>query len=471
MAQRPESAARWSFEKILALSLSAAMAVYSFWLASDRTWKPDHAQLPDGFSGNFFREQAVAILHGRLWVPERDFASECFIVAGKCYGYFGIFPSLIRLPFFLILRSTQYSLAPVSIALAAGIGTWAILDMARHALDSPAATRIPRPDRILIIIVTSLLLAGGGSLVNLSQAKVYREASIWMVALMLLAFATALRWTALGGNKYLVITLIAGIGATNSRPSAIPAMVALGVWLYFREHRIRRSFTVRLDSLSFAIIVLPAVTAFTIMYLKFNQLSPPSKAWADYLGPGPTMIRQLNGGAMQGPRFIPTNIVQYLRPDSVKYGLSQPWATSLVPDEKAAILLPPIVTNGILTEPTASITNTMPIPLLLTMFTATISLWRTRVSQLVNKSETLPLLVAAIVAAPLALMMYSTTNRYVGDFFPILVIGTIFGGAAACTWLNEHGRLRVALYSVAPLGLYFALVQYSLNVGGWAPVG
>lgn len=462
---------KWTRERSLTVSLTVAMAVYSYWLASNRTWNPNYAQIPDGFSGTFFRNQAVSMLHGHLWVPEFKFANECFYVDGKCLGYFGIFPSLVRLPFFLLLRSTDHTLAPVSIALAAGVGLWSCLDMLRHVLDSRLARTITGAHRLTVIVLGAFLMGSGGSLVTLSQAKVYREAAIWMTALMLLAFAMALRWLRHGTDRYLVITLLAAIGAVNSRPSAVPAMILLGIWLYFRQHVRGKEFTIRLDSLSFAIIAVPAVSALLVMYLKFRQFTPPMKAWADYQGPGPTTIRRLNGGQLQGIRFAPTNLVQYLRPDSVKYSLKQPWAEVLVPDRKPAILLPPIVNGGILTEPTSSVTNTMPLQLLLTVAASVLALWRTRLSKFIDKHQALPLLVVSATAIPLALVFYSTTMRYVGDFFPFLAVGTVYGGVAVLSWLNERGHLRTALACAMPVAIYFSLVQYSLNVGGWAPVG
>ncbi|MDO8543840.1 MAG: hypothetical protein Q7S40_25640 [Opitutaceae bacterium] len=49
--------------------------------------------------GEFYDYQAVSLLHGRLDVPDDALGGEAFVVNGKTYGYFGVTPALLRLPF------------------------------------------------------------------------------------------------------------------------------------------------------------------------------------------------------------------------------------------------------------------------------------------------------------------------------------------------------------------------------------
>lgn len=456
-------------DRFLNVSLSLAMAVYSFWLSTHRTWNPDYGYMKGHFGDTFFRNQAIAILHGRLNVmgPTYFTDGECFYRDGMCHGYFGVFPSLVRLPFFLIFRSTEISLAPVSIALAAGIALWASLDLLGHALNLPLARGINKTNRRLMHLATALLLGTGGSLITLSQAKVFREAIIWLVALLLLTFAMSLRWISTNESKYLIVALLTAIGATNSRPSAMPVVAGLGIWLYLRQFKRESALTINFLSLPFAMIVLPAATALLVFYAKFRAFTPPWPTYATYKGESIQRYLRLNNGTLQGLRYVPTNLAQYFRPDSVRYSLGSPWALVVVPTEKPPILVPPIVNGGMYFEPTASITNTMPLQLLLTALGAGVSLWKLRLRQLAELHPFAVLLGLATLTPIAVLTAFGNTSRYVGDFFPTLVVGTVMGMVIGGSWLDRRGWLRQALYGTIALAVLLSVVQFALNIGGW----
>lgn len=447
------------------------MATYSFWLASNRTWDFNFSQMPYGFSGTYFRNQAIAMLHGRLSVPEFSFANECVYRDGLCYGYFGLLPSIVRLPFFLLFRSTTLTLAPLSIAIAAGIGTWSSLDILRQSLNTKTSEFLGVTNRRLTFILGALLLGSGGALTTLSQAKVYREAIIWMVACILLAFAMALRWMESGSNSHLILTLIAAVGATNSRPSAIPPMIGLGIWIYLKHHRRDSTLQISLSSISFAILVLPAATALFVFFLKFRALYPPTKQSAGYSSEAVQRYLRLNNGVLQGPRFSVTNLVQYFRPDSVRYSRARPWAHVLVPNERAPILVSPVKPGGMYFEPTASITNTMPVQMALTMVAVVPGLAKWKLKNLAVSIHGRILVLLAASTPLLVITTWSNTGRYVGDFFPLIAVGTIAGGVSLLVHTSNSRHLRTWLYVLIAVAGYFTLVQFSLNVEGWKYLG
>ena len=49
--------------------------------------------------------QAQALIHGHLWVRPGSLGIEGFVVHGHTYTYFGLFPSLLRVPFLLLSPS------------------------------------------------------------------------------------------------------------------------------------------------------------------------------------------------------------------------------------------------------------------------------------------------------------------------------------------------------------------------------
>ena len=58
------------------------------------TWDPREQNLDAAWSAGFFASQAESMLHGRLDVPPDTIIGECFERDGRCYGYFGVTPSL-----------------------------------------------------------------------------------------------------------------------------------------------------------------------------------------------------------------------------------------------------------------------------------------------------------------------------------------------------------------------------------------
>ena len=67
---------------------------------------------------NFYDLQARAIFHGHLYLPAGKMGIEAFVHGGRSYTYFGLFPSLIRMPILLVTSSFDGQLTAPSILLA-----------------------------------------------------------------------------------------------------------------------------------------------------------------------------------------------------------------------------------------------------------------------------------------------------------------------------------------------------------------
>jgi hypothetical protein len=73
---------------------------------------------PDGFASNFYDLQARAMLHGHLYITNGALGDEAFIHAGRQYTYFGLFPSLLRIPILLVTHSLDGRLTAFSMLMA-----------------------------------------------------------------------------------------------------------------------------------------------------------------------------------------------------------------------------------------------------------------------------------------------------------------------------------------------------------------
>src|ERR1700677_3479811 len=54
---------------------------------------------------NFYELQARAMFHGHLYITDPSLGIEAFVRGGRSYTYFGVFPSLLRMPILLFTSS------------------------------------------------------------------------------------------------------------------------------------------------------------------------------------------------------------------------------------------------------------------------------------------------------------------------------------------------------------------------------
>ncbi len=167
--------------------------------------------------GNFFDYQAAALLHGRIDVPEISLSEEAFLIDGKFYGYFGLLPAGLRLPWVIFelgfgLLSRVYMLGAFAVALGAAYAV--LLAIRRLVTPHPAA-----PPAWISVVFT--LNAGLGStfLFLGSRAYVYHEASLWGAALALLATVFALRHLARPASRAWLPALALAVLSLHARPT------------------------------------------------------------------------------------------------------------------------------------------------------------------------------------------------------------------------------------------------------------
>src|SRR4029450_646893 len=71
------------------------------------------------FFDDFFDLQARSMLHGRLDVPADRVGFEGFVTGGKTYVYFGVVPSLLRMPVLVLTDNADGQLTTLSMLAAA----------------------------------------------------------------------------------------------------------------------------------------------------------------------------------------------------------------------------------------------------------------------------------------------------------------------------------------------------------------
>src|SRR5262249_46584296 len=132
-----------------------------------------------GWSSHFFMAQADAMIHGHLDVEPDEIRSECFIKNDLCYGYFGITPSLLRLPLYVKGRWFRSGVTGLYLGVALVLAYWAALQLLQRSLREFADPAQPRGLVLGYAIAAALALGPGGTLLFLSRPGVYEEAAAW----------------------------------------------------------------------------------------------------------------------------------------------------------------------------------------------------------------------------------------------------------------------------------------------------
>ena len=116
----PEAALDRDF-RLVALVVGLVSLITFAWLV-ERQVRGDLTQ--SRTFGDVFDLQARAMLQGHLAVPDGSLGFEGFVVDGQTYAYFGIFPSLLRIPLFLVTDRLDGRLTAFSMIVAYGVALW-----------------------------------------------------------------------------------------------------------------------------------------------------------------------------------------------------------------------------------------------------------------------------------------------------------------------------------------------------------
>lgn len=454
---------------VVALVLLATLPVVVYF-ATIGTWRLTHQNVDGGWSGAFYWQQAeVMIVHGRLDVDPRHILGECFERHRRCYGYFGLTPSLVRLPVIGLLRFFHSALTPVFLSAAILLALWAALQLLRRSIRELGDSTWPPALVIGYVVLAGLALGPGSSLIILSRPAVYEEAIAWAVAFLLLTFNHTWAWLA-GDTRRLAPAVLFAVAAGNARPTAAVACGVFGLLLvaWCRMRRLDR----RTVAVALCVALLPTVTASLTYWLKLGTLLPSVRLskqvqeaphWRDIL--------QRNGGRTGGLMFLPTAVTAYFRPDSVRWQSTWPWFDFKF-GQDSVTWVPPLPPKGAYVEKIASLTSTMPLPWAINL---TVVLWcavrlaRRRFRGPVAVDFDPPLLAGALLVSAAAMPALTVTTvgittRYLGDFYALSAVGAAFGPLVLLPGLRHRpGLAAVAGVAAAILVVWAVLVTLSLQ--------
>ena len=405
-----------------------AIAVAVFWLIMT-SWRPWELFARAGFSADFYDEQARAFLRGRLAVDPSIPGPEGFVIGTKTYLYYGPFLSLVRLPLMLFGDVFVGRLVRVSMLIALVVlCRWsARLARAGRLVVQSAGVGVRSgadDDRWAVGIFTAAV-AFSPALFAAGWVSVYHETELWALALAIVAVTLLLEWAASGcaDRRTLAGAAVAAAATTLTRaPIGVGVCVALvvcGLVLAWRRRDAGFPAAIRAGALPVVAGVIPIVAHAAVNWAKFRSLFgvPGGRQLLSLQDPERAEWFAGNNESFFSLRFLPTTLVQYLRPDALAF-------ERLVP----GIRFGPLATDRG-SYPVESITPATSITLsatLLLLFAIVGVAWMLR-----HRCRTWLLVVVATVIGTLPTFTIGfIANRYLIDMLPPLVVGGAVG-----TWI------------------------------------
>lgn len=409
--------------------------------------------------GKIFDLQARAIMHGHLWVKNGVIGLEAFRHDGHEFTYFGVFPSLIRIPFLALTSSLDGRLtaasmffAWVAIAVFSALLLWRV----RHMLRGRAPLGRAETVSYGILMAT---ITGGSILVFLGATPwVYHEDLIWSVALST-GFAFALLGVLETPTRRRVLLAAALLLAANLNrlPTGYACLVGAGLAvLWFATGRGGE----KNKRWAWALAGAAGVALFANWGVNFAKFGTPmglpmqAQVWTSE-NLHRRQFLAANGGNYYGVKFLPSTLKAYFQPFGLRF-------TSVFP----FITLPaaPAQAVGVLLDAqyrTASLPASMPLMLLLTVW-GVVATFARRSSRQVRE---LRIPVVALGLAPgVALLWGYIDPRFLGDFMPVLIIGSVIGLVDLWRrWDNRSPRHRsLALGGIALLAAFSIAANFGM---------
>lgn len=405
--------------------------------------------------GTFFDYQAAAILNGRLDVPEPVLSGEAFIVEGKVYGYYGVMPALMRLPFvgFEALFGQMSRIAMVLYYLACLAGAYALLVYFTRFACGPQAW----PSRLATVLFVGSVGLGSSLFFLGSRAYIYHECILCGAAFALWSGYFTLRFVEEPARRWWFWALVTGLCAVQARPPAgLFALVVLGTaagWHLLLQWHERRL------GLRYALIGLGSVAAILsfngMSWLKFRTFDgSPFKYAVQYTAERRARFDNKNFHVAN----FGHNFDAYVRlPD---FGLQRhfPW---FVFDSSGKRPQYPRAKID-LEEPTLAMPYAMPALFFLAVIGGGWALCYA-------PSFRRPLTIVAIGSAPMCLalsMAIVTSHRYTADFCALLVIFGAAGLAVLDAEKLRYRRLALGVTAVLAVAAAFATLALSVRFQG-----
>ncbi len=406
----------------------------------------------------FLDAQGHALLHGHLDVDPSVVSFEGFRIAGRTYIYFGPVPALLRLPVLAFTHELDGRLAEPSMLLAAVVLLsfaarlhWRVRSLVR------SGAPVERADLVAAFLLALSLGAGSVVLYLASSSLVYYETELWGAALSVAAVdAVVAVLCRPSGRRIAWAGLLAAL-AVNTRfsiglgPILALVLVGLGAAAQLRSVRALawlgplRQASGRTVALLAAAALLALLSSVAVNEAKFRQPFgfPIEKQVDAQIDANRKAVLAANGGSLFGAKFVPSQVVQAVRPDAV--GTVRAFPFIGLPHALPAKIGDVRFDSR---EQSLSALTSMPLLCLLTLAGIVAAARRARLRPLLG------VLGAALASFAPVLTIADITTRYLADLLPFLLLGALVGlQALLAATVRRRGVLLGVIAALTAAGI------------------
>ena len=404
------------------------------------------------YEDNFYDLQARAMFHGHLWIPNGSIGIEGFFHAGREYTYFGVFPSVLRMPVLLFTSRFDGRLTAPSMFIAWSLTVLVVPMLVwriRGLIRGQAALGWSECIAYGVFIATSL---GGTVLLELAaNPYVFSEDLAWSICLAVAGIFVLLGILERPTTGQVAVGLVVLLAANSNRVTTGWALAGAAVLIavYFGlgwagVERKRWAWRVA------AVGLVPLAVGCAVNYAKFGMLFGVSNFDQEWTRVNAYRRQFLasNHDSESGTVFIPTTLLTYLRPDGIHFSSVFPYITLPV--------APPRAVGGVLFDRlyrTASIPASMPMAFLLGCW-GVITAFRPHPVGRVHLTRIL--LLASAGSGALLFVWGYIADRYLADFLPFFILASAIG--LVDIWRRLDGRSarlrRSTLGVIGIVGIY-----------------
>lgn len=446
---------RYTWASLIAVCLTGLPFLWILW--SD--WGPLNPFRPALLEDNYYDLQARAMFHGKMSVAAGSLGLEGFIHDGRTYTYFGLFPSVLRMPVLAVTNSLDGKLTPSAILLAwllTGLFTSLLFWRVRYLVRGDSVMGRLEATGYGVLIAT--VMGGTVWMLLASEPYTFNEDLAWSICLtigslfMLLGVIQRPTWRRVIASGLLILCANLDRSTTGWAVAVGAGFIAVWFLLGRGGPANRRWFLPVL-----AAGLIPVLISCIVNYAKFGVwfgVSNTEQVWT-HVNAYRRRFLAANHGAEEGLIFVRTNLATYFRPDGLSISRVFPFIT--LPTR------PPTALGGVLFDRlyrTDSITASTPLLFLLSIW-GLITAFRPRAIGQVAKTR---LLLLAAGSACAALMLWGYISpRYLGDFVPFLALASAVALADIFRRLEVRGRsVRLTVVGAVTVLAAFSIVA---NIG------
>jgi hypothetical protein len=448
---------RFTWAAVIAIGLMAIPFVWILW--SD--WGPANPLRRSAFQDNFFDLQARAMFHGHLSLATGSLGIEGFVHDGRTYTYFGLFPSIIRMPILLVTSGLDGKLTPSSILVAwvlTGLFASLLLWRVRYLLRGDAVMGRTEAGAYGLLVAT--IMGGTVWMLLASIPFVFTEDIAWSICLTvgsmfaLLGVVERPSWGRVAASGVLIMGASLDRATTGWACVLGAALVAIWFAVGRGGEENRRWFLPVL-----AAGLIPLAVGCAVNYAKFGVpfgVSVYEQVWTHVNAYRRKFLAANH--SEQGVVYVPTNVITYFRPNGIGFSNVFPFVT--LPSS------PPTASGGVLFDRlyrTASIPASTPLLFLLSAW-GLVTAFRPRS---IGRAAHTRLLLVASGSAGAALMLWGyIAPRYLGDFVPFLVLASAVAMADLFRRLGPRSRTArtAAVACVAVVALFSVVANIGMAI-------